>query len=507
MKINQLKTGALLTYLSMGLGFIISLVYTPIMIRLLGQSEYGLYNLAASVISYLGILNLGFGSAYIRYYTRYKKINDKEGISKLNGMFLIIFSVITVIVLISGFTLSHFTSSIFGEELTLNELNTARILLIILTINLAIKFPTIVFISYITANERFLFQKLIDLFKTFLNPFVILPILFLGYGSIGMALVITVVSLIVEISHVLYSFKKLNITFKLNTFDKALFKEMTIFSSFIFFNLIIDQINWNVDKYIIGRFHGTIPVAIYSLAAVFNTQYLHISTAISSVFVPRVHKLIHLPDRKLELTQLFVKIGRIQFIILSLILSGFIFFGKPFISWWAGKEYSSSYYIIIVLISAVTIPIIQNIGIEIQRAMNLHKFRSLTYLIIALLNIGITIPLVIYFEGLGAAIGTAIAILIGNGVIMNIYYHKRVGIDILSFWKEIFKIFPAFLLPLLTGYLFVTVFNTYLINYFILGVALYTIVFIISMWFIGMNNYERDLFIKPFKIIINKLKG
>ena len=145
MKINQLKTGALLTYLSMGLGFIISLVYTPIMIRLLGQSEYGLYNLAASVISYLGILNLGFGSAYIRYYTRYKKINDKEGISKLNGMFLIIFSVITVIVLISGFTLSHFTSSIFGEELTLNELNTARILLIILTINLAIKFPTIVF--------------------------------------------------------------------------------------------------------------------------------------------------------------------------------------------------------------------------------------------------------------------------------------------------------------------------------------------------------------------------
>ena len=88
-------------------------------------------------------------------------------------------------------------------------------------------------------------------------------------------------------------------------------------------------------------------------------QYLHISTAVSSVFVPRVHKLIHLPNRKFELTQLFVKIGRIQFIILSLILSGFIFFGKPFISWWAGKEYSSSYYIIIVLISAVTIPIIQ----------------------------------------------------------------------------------------------------------------------------------------------------
>lgn len=506
-KINQLKAGAILTYISMGLGFLISLIYTPIMIRLLGQSEYGLYNLAASVIAYLGILNFGFGSTYIRYYSRFKVKKDEDGIAKLNGMFLIIFSVIAVVALIAGITLSFFSEFVFGNELTQSELNTASILLIILTINLAIKFPNIVFISYIRANERFVFQKLVDLLKTLLNPFLVLPILFLGYGSIGMAIAITGISLLIEIIHMLYSFKKLNISFKLNAFDKALFKEMTIFSSFIFLNMVIDQINWNVDKFIIGRFHGTVSVAIYSLAAVFNTQYLHISTAISSVFVPRVHKLIHSPNGKFDLTQLFVRIGRIQFIILSLILSGFIFFGKPFIFWWAGEDYSSSYYIIIVLITAVTIPIIQNIGIEIQRAMNLHKFRSLTYFIIALLNVAITIPLAIRFEGLGAAIGTAIALLIGNGFIMNIYYHKRVGIDIPYFWKEIFKIFPAFIPPLITGYLFITYINIYLIPYFIIGVGVYSIVFILSMWLIGMNNYERDLFIKPLRDIIRKLRG
>lgn len=507
MKINQLKAGAILTYISMGLGFLISLVYTPIMIRLLGQSEYGLYNLAASVIAYLGILNFGFGSTYIRYYSRFKVKNDKEGISKLNGMFLTIFSIIAVVALIAGFTLSFFSDFIFGNELTQSELNTASILLIILTINLAIKFPNIVFISYIRANERFIFQKLVDLIKTLLNPFLVLPILFLGYGSIGMALAITVIGLLIEIIHMIYSFNKLNISFKLNSFDKTLFKEMTIFSSFIFLNMVIDQINWNVDKFIIGRFHGTVPVAIYSLASMFNTQYLQISIAISSVFVPRVHKLIHTPEGKFDLTQLFVRIGRIQFIILSLILSGFIFFGKPFISWWAGEGYSSSYYIVIVLITAVTIPIIQNIGIEIQRAMNLHKFRSLTYFIIALLNVAITIPLVIKFEGLGAAIGTAIALLIGNGLIMNVYYHKKIGLDIPYFWKEIFKIIPAFILPLITGYLFITYIDIYLIPHFILSVFVYLIVFILSMWFIGLNDYERDLFIKPLKFIINKLRG
>ena len=94
LKINQLKAGAVLSYISMGLGYLVSIIYTPIMLRLLGHSEYVLYNLVASVVAYLGILNFGFGSAYMRYYSRYKIQEDREKIASLNGMFLIIFSFI-----------------------------------------------------------------------------------------------------------------------------------------------------------------------------------------------------------------------------------------------------------------------------------------------------------------------------------------------------------------------------------------------------------------------------
>ena len=88
---NQRKAGAALSYVSMMIGYIVSLAYTPIMIRLLGQSEYGLYNLVASVVAYLGVLNFGFGSAYMRFYMRYKVTDDEENIAKLNGMFTSIF--------------------------------------------------------------------------------------------------------------------------------------------------------------------------------------------------------------------------------------------------------------------------------------------------------------------------------------------------------------------------------------------------------------------------------
>jgi len=138
--INQLKAGAVLAYISMGLGYVISIIYTPIMLRLLGQSEYGLYNLVASVVAYLGILNFGFGSAYMRYYSRYKVQEDKEKIATLNGMFLIIFFVIGLVAVTAGTILALNTETIFGNKLNSTELVKSKILMMILVINLAISF-------------------------------------------------------------------------------------------------------------------------------------------------------------------------------------------------------------------------------------------------------------------------------------------------------------------------------------------------------------------------------
>ena len=90
MKVNQLKAGVILTYIQLIVGNIISIIYTPIMLRILGQNEYGLYNLSSSTISYLGLLSFGFGSAYIRYYSKYKVENNKNEIKKLNGMYILL---------------------------------------------------------------------------------------------------------------------------------------------------------------------------------------------------------------------------------------------------------------------------------------------------------------------------------------------------------------------------------------------------------------------------------
>lgn len=506
MKTNQLKAGAILSYISMGLGYLISIIYTPIMLRLLGQSMYGVYSLVASVVSYLGLLSFGFGSAYIRFYSRYNADDDKVNIAKLNGMFLIVFLVVSFIAILAGMVLVFYTETILGNELTFREISIAKVLMAIMVINIAFSFPGIIFNSNIIVNEQFIFQKILQMVQVVANPFLVLPVLFMGYGSIGMVAVTTILNISVEIINVLFCFKKLKMKFSFKQIDFSLMKDMIIFSSFIFVNMITDQINWNIDKFVLGRFYGTVAVAVYGLAAQLNTYYISLSTTISYVFTPRIHRIVASTDDNQELTSLLVRVGRIQFILLSMIATGFIFFGQPFINMWAGRNYNGSYPIALLLVLPVTIPSIQNIGIEIQRAKNMHKFRSWIYLFIALANLLITIPLARTYGGVGAAIGTSLSLIFGNGFIMNWYYHIRVGLNMKFFWGQILKFMPSLLPPVIIGILMYTYIDLYKIQALILSGIFYVVVFSVSIWFLGMNSYEKNLLGKPMVMILRKLK-
>jgi O-antigen/teichoic acid export membrane protein len=76
--LNQRKAGAFLSYIQIVLTTVIQVIYTPFLIRMLGQSEYGLYSLIASIIGYLTILDLGFGNAIIVYTAKYKATSNIE---------------------------------------------------------------------------------------------------------------------------------------------------------------------------------------------------------------------------------------------------------------------------------------------------------------------------------------------------------------------------------------------------------------------------------------------
>ncbi|MBQ9010166.1 MAG: oligosaccharide flippase family protein, partial [Clostridia bacterium] len=301
-------------------------------------------------------------------------------------------------------------------------------------------------------------------------------------------------SAVTDLSSYIYCRRKLGMRMTFGNFDFALLREMAGFSFFIFLNMIIDQVNWTVDTTILGIVSGTVATAIYGVGSQLHRYYLTISTSISGVFTPQINRIVATeenPDR--QLTDLFIRVGRIQFMLLMLVLTGFIFVGRPFIIAWGGPEYGDAFVIALLLMVPVTIPLIQNLGIEIQRAKNMHQFRSIVYICMAVGNVAISIPLGIAYGGIGCAMGTAIALLIGNGLVMNWYYHTHIGLDMKQFWRSILSIVPSMLPPVILG--IIVVMNIPITGY--MGVLLfalpYAALFTLSVYRFGMNARERVL--------------
>lgn len=503
MRLDQRKAGVLLTYVSEVIKILTTLLYTPLMLKLLGPSEFGLYQTVSATVMYLALLSLGFGSAYVRYHSRYKVNDDEDGIARLNGMFILIFSAMSVVCLMCGGVMIANARLVLGDKLTDGDLLRAKLMMAVLIVSMAITFPNSVFNCFVTAHEKFVFQKVLIVAQNLLNPCLTLPLLLLGYGSVAVVTVSAVLTAVVFVANLIFCLRKLRMRFVFRGMEFSLLKEMGAFTFFIFLNQIIDQVNWAVDKLLLTHIISTAIVATYSVGAQINSLYVQMSTAVSSVFIPKVNQIVAGSNDRGQLTDLMTRVGRIQFIILGLVLVGFTFLGKSFINLWVPEGNGDAYYVALLLMYPVTISLVQNLGIEIQRAMNMHQARSVVYTCLAVGNVIVSILLIPKWGCVGAAAGTTIALVVGNGFFMNWYYHCKMKLNMLRFWKEVAKLLPAMVATGLVSFGYTYFVQAHSWVMLAVSAALITAVYGICMWLFGLNAYEKQLARK----MLRKLPG
>lgn len=496
-RVDQVKWGIVLTYATLFMNILISVLYTPVMLRLLGSEEHGLYSTVTSAISWVSLLSLGLNSSYIRFYARYQKERREDKIASLNGMFLSIFCVLGVIALLCGLYIANNLRLVFADGLTEQEYQKARVLAIIVAIELAINFPATVFNSIIKAKEMFIAIRLVHLFQCITSPVVTLPLLLMGYGSVAMVAVTTVVNMAAYTFYIFYSLRKLKAKFCFFHFDGKLIKEIATYSGVIAVNTLITQVNNSLDKVLLARYVNTVCVSVYTIGFSLYSYYSSFSSSIAGNLTPRIHKIVaeNYSDKlklKASLTEQFIKFGRVQLYIQMLLLTGVVFFGKPFIAFWAGPGYENAYYVAVLLCVSATIPLCQGLGIEIQRAQNKHKFRTMLSAVMTVVNVAMTVVLCQIYGEVGAAVGTAIAVVAVDVIVMNIYYHKKLYIDILAFWKSMAKAAMGLIIPIAFGVTINYLVELDTILIFGLFVMLYVVVYGLSVGFISMGQEERQ---------------
>lgn len=504
---DQLKIGIILNYLNMGVGSLIPIFYTPIMLQLLGQSEYGLYKLASSVTSYLGLISMGLGSAVGRYLIKAQMEGGKDDEEKTLGLFMVIFQIIALVAFVVGVVITLNLGIWYGNSLSGTELTKMKIIVFILVCNTALGFQISPYISVVNTHERYLFMQIMNIISTCVTPILNLIVLFLGFASIGMAVSSLVLNLISRSIYIFYIRKCLKIKPQYKGMPTKLLKEILAFSFWIFVANIVGQLYNSTDTIMIGAIPklGTTGVAVYNVGATFSSLVLTLTVGISSLLTPKTNKLVFSGASNTELTDLAIRVGRIQGYIVTLIVAGFIAFGRPFIQFYAGKEYADAYWIAVLMMVHSMIPLVQSVCLNIIVAQNKHKFRSLTYLGIAIVNvIGTWFLMQTSLGIIGAALMTCIAGVVGTWFVMNWYYDKVIHLEMVRFWKNVGKLYVIPTILCAITLIISKWVNFYSVPIMCLGIIIFTILYCILSWKFVMNDYEKDLMLGSILRIIKR---
>lgn len=489
---NQKKVGVCLGYL-LNIGHaIIGFLYVPILLYYVGKNDYGLYQLIGSLIAYLSIIYSGMSGAIIRFYTKYRALSQQLECAQLLGSALRFYGALLALLVIGSVFFYSPIISIFDQSLSIEELEKAKILLLILLLNMGITMGTVSFRAVIMSNERFVFLKGIELLQLILQPLLIIALL-QKYPSVIIVTVIqTVLNFVLSTISVYYCFHFLHIKICWSGLPKGKMKDFVCLSIELLIIVLIEQFFYRTSQIVLGKFHGTGAVAIFSIATIIYMNYRVVGGTIMDVFVPHITSRVAKKASAIELSEIFIQIGRMQYFLLLLVLSGFILFGKQFILLWVGKDYSSVYWLALVIMIPMTISLIQGTGMAILQAKNQLRFFIFVFGGAGVSNLILSITLGKTWGefGCAGAMGTCLLI---NTIIMDIYYRKKIHINIVEFLKQIGEISVAGIPCVLVGNVLNYMMDSDGYIAFAFKILIYTATYCGIMWIGALNETEKNM--------------
>jgi O-antigen/teichoic acid export membrane protein len=496
--LKEHKFGAILSYTNLALTNITGLLLTPFIIKMLGDSEYGLYTLIGAFVGYLSVLDLGLNNAIVRFVAQYRVQNDIKSQENFLAISLIIYTFIGLLITFFGIFFYFNLDALFHDTLSYHELSKAKIMLLILIFNIAITLPGGAFTGICTGYEKFIFPRILSIIKVVIRSVAVILILNNGADAIGIVLLDTIVNLLFIIVTMYYTFFKLKVKIKLHEWKFYYVKEIFQYSFWIFIFALVYQFQWRTGQVILGTTTNTITVAIFGIGVMLGVYYTTFGNVINGLLLPKAVQAVYNNATSEMLTNQMIKVGRISYVLLIYVFGAFLLTGFDFIKLWVGETYLPAYWISLLIMLVYILPISQGYSHAILEAKKILRFKSLSFLIFSIAS-----AFSGYFfsleYGIYGMIGGLVGAIFVLQIVMNFYYHYKLGINVIRFFKEAITIFTiAFTLVLVINYLIFSYFtiNTWL--FFVFKNIIYSIIFA-SVIYIALNKEEKQLFLNRFK--------
>lgn len=494
---KQIKTGAIISYAAIIFNVVAGLIYTPWMVKQIGKSDYGLYTLAMSAIS-LFLMDFGISAAISRFISIYRAQGKEEKVQDLLGVTYKLYLIMDVIIFIILAIIYLFMKNIF-VQLTASEIDKFRNVFCIVGLFSLVSFPFMPLNGILISYEKFVTLKFCELMQKLLSIGFVIIALLLGYGLYALVLINALLDIGIILFKFVYLKRKVHIKSNFNYHNSGLLKQLFGFSVWMTVMSIAQRLIINISPSFLGIFSGAIQISIFSIGISLEGYIWTFANAFNGLFLPKVTRIVIQKQEIDHITNLMIKVGRIQLEVVGVLFVGLFLMGKEFICLWMGNDFINSYYVALFLILPGVVTLTQEIAYNYLVAINEIKYRAYDYIGTAIISVFLSIVLTPRYGAIGAAISAGIGIFAGHVVAMNIIYYKVFKIDIPRFFKEChLKLALPLILSGVVAFLIQEFFPvSHLIHFFIKAIVVSSC-YIVFMWLFGFNDYEKNLFSSGF---------
>lgn len=505
MKTSQLKVGAVLSYVSIFFNILAGLIYTPWMIGKIGQSDFGVFTLANSLIT-LFLIDFGLSSATARFIAKYRAEHDEESMNIFLSAVYKLYIIIDVVVLIAFVVIFLFIDLIYAN-LTPLEIEKFKIVYCIAATYSLISFPCVTFNGILKAFEVFIPLKTADLIQRVGAVCLTIITLLCGGGLYSIVIVNVIMGLISCVIKFYYVKQNVNIKFVKNT--KAQYKEIFAFSIWSTIWGLAERLIFNITPTIIGIVvtSASATIAVFGIVTTIEGYVYMITTAISGMFLSKIMRIIRDDSNGEKLTTLAVNVGKFQFTLNGLIVVGFFLIGKEFILLWMGEDYILAYYgVLLVAIPEVFYNSLQIANTTIV-AQNLIKYQAYIHIVIGICNLFLSTLLSHFWGVIGASISICIVFLIRIFLTL-VLIGKKLKINLSVYIRECYiqMMFPSIFTSIIC-YLIFNIFDASTWSMCIVKGAIIVLVYMIFIMIFSFSRNERRIIINKVCKIVRYKKG
>jgi O-antigen/teichoic acid export membrane protein len=426
-------------YLAIAIGAVVGLLVLPINIRYLGPSAYGLWMLMASITAYFSVLELGYGSAVIKFVAEYRAKRDARALNEILSTLYTVFTGMGIVAVTIAIVIAWLMPHIFNLEP--DQVNTGRTILLIVAVNVGLHFNFAVYGGVVNGFQRYYLNNVIGAVTMVIAAVVNVIVLKLGYGLIELVAATTAVRMA---PYYLYRrnaravFPELELSLRL--FRRERLREVTGFSIYLAITDWSSRLNYALDTFTIGIFLNTAAVGVYSIGLRLSEALFRMTSQFHFFLFPAIVQ--QATDGQIEAQRrMLVQATRFQLAVAMALCGTVIAVADVLITAWVGPGFEQGFVTAQLLAYVVVLRAWMALPSTMLKGSNRASFVAKVSAASAVANVLLSVALVKPLGILGVALGTVIPVTLVAAVAVFPAACRVVELPVFEGYRRV--VFPA----------------------------------------------------------------